>query len=195
MITDINIMLIINIFPTSCLLGVLYKQNIRQMMFHMEKTYGSICRLPSLFGRSPMVFTFDPVLSEQIYRDEGTWPLRRGVDTFDYYRRKVRPDVFKNIGGLISDNGEAWYKLRTKVNPVMLPTHTVMAYVKPVDAVARDFVHNIGLLRDANNEMPASFGTELGAWAFESIGVIALDRRLGALAVRKDPDTERMIQV
>lgn len=142
-----------------------------------------------------MVFTFDPALYEQIFREEGIWPIRRGVDTFDYYRKKVRPDVFKDLGGLISDQGETWHKLRTKVNPVMLQTRTVKSYVQPVDAVARDFVHKIGLMRDENNEMPSNFGTELGGWSFESIGVIALDRRLGALEFKRDPETEKMIQV
>lgn len=179
----------------SFLLGALYKQPVNQLMFHMEKTYGTVSRLPSLFGRPPMVFTFDPVISEQIYRDEGAWPVRRGLDTFEYYRKKVRPDLFKDISGLVSDNGEAWYKLRSKVNPVMLPTRTVMSYVKPVDEVARDFVHKIGLMRDGNNEMPSDFGTELGAWAFESIGVIALDRRLGAMAVQREPEIDQMITV
>lgn len=161
----------------------------------MNDTYGNVCRLPAMFGRPTMVFTFDPILSQKVYSIEGVWPNRRGTDTFDYYRRNVRPEVFKDIGGLVSDQGESWYKLRSKVNPVMMQPRTVKSYLDAVDEVTREFVQKIGLLRDKNDEMPANFSTEMGAWALESIGVIALDRRLGAIAFKREPEVLQLIEV
>lgn len=99
----------------------------------MNEKYGKVCRIPAMFGRPPMVFTFDPILSQKIYSADGAWPFRRGVETFDYYRTKVRPEVFNDMGGLVSDQGETWYKLRTKVNPVMMQPRTVKSYIDPVD--------------------------------------------------------------
>lgn len=165
------------------------------MMYHLHGKYGTICRVPAMFGKPPMVFTFDPVLSQQIYRTEGTWPSRRSIETYDYYRKNVRPEVFKDGGGLVSDQGEPWYNLRTKVNPVMMQPRTVKSYIDPVDAVTREFVAKIATMRDHNDETPAHFDTDIGAWALESIGVIALDRRLGAMDANRQPEVEQLIQV
>lgn len=164
-------------------------------MYHMKEKYGTVCRLPSILGRPPIVFTFDPTLSQKIYRLEGTWPGRQGHQVFEHYRKKLRPEIFKDMGGLISDQGEAWHKLRTMVNPVMMQPSSIKSYLEPVDAVAREFVHKIGKIRDENSEMPDNFSTEMGAWALESIGVIALDRRLGALEFKRNSDVEQLIQV
>lgn len=142
-----------------------------------------------------MVFTFDPDHFEKVFRTEGLWPVRRGIDTFEYYRKKVRPEVFKDMGGLVSDQGETWLKMRSAVNPVMMHPKIVKSYIEPVDMVARDFVKKIRLMRDAKDEMPDDFGNELNLWALESIGVIALDQRLGVLAFERNPDTEQIIKV
>lgn len=161
----------------------------------MNDTYGTVCRIPAMLGRPAMVFTFDPIINQKIYKAEGVWPNRRGMDTYEYYRKMVRPDIFKDVGGLVSDQGESWYNLRTKVNPIMMTPRTVKSYMNSVDVVARDFVEKIGMLRDKNDEMPADFVKEIGAWSLESIGVIALDRRLGAMAIEREPEVEQLILV
>lgn len=43
------------------------------------------------------------VIRSQVFRTEGQWPVRTGNETFQYYREKVRPDVFKETGGLVSE--------------------------------------------------------------------------------------------
>lgn len=139
------------------------------------------------------MFAFDPKDFEKVYRTEGIWPARKGIDTFAYYRHKVRPDVFKNMGGLISEQGQAWATMRSQVNPVMLQPKTVKSYIPQVDEVAREFLAQVTAERDANNELSASFGNDLNKWALESIGVIALEQRLGVLA-GTDPDAQLLIQ-
>lgn len=160
-----------------------------QMKLHEE--YGSVIRLPGMFGRRDIIFTFDPKDFEKVYRTEGIWPERRGLETFAYYRKKVRPELFKDMGGLISEQGKQWSDLRSKVNPVMLQPKTVKSYIPPVDEVACEFLAQTIEKRDANNELPADFGYQLNKWALESIGVIALDQRLGVLS-ENDPTAKRL---
>lgn len=55
-------------------------------------------------------------------------------------------------------------------------------YVEKVDQVACEFLDKIKRIRNNETmEMPSNFGHELNCWALESIGVIALDQRLGVL--------------
>lgn len=164
-----------------------------ELQWKFREEYGPISRLPGAFGRPDTLFSFDPKDVETVFRTEGKWPGRNGNETFVYYRHKVRPDVFKNKGGLISEQGEEWGKMRTAVNPVMLPPKTVNTYIPKVDEVARDFLQLSIQTRDTNNELPANFGDEINKWSLESIGVIALDQRLGVL-VGDDPDARLLIK-
>lgn len=148
----------------------------------MQNEYGSLFKIKGMFGRRDMLISYDPHDFERVYRTEGLWPLRRGNETFAYYRKKVRPDLFRRMGGLLSEHGEKWAEMRSKVNPVMLQPKTVKMYIPTIDAVASDFLTFMAAKRDANNEVPASFGADLNKWALESIGVIALNQRLGVLS-------------
>lgn len=152
-----------------------------------------MAKLPGLFGRRDVVFAFDPKDFEKVYRTEGQWPIRRGLDTFSHYRQNVRPDVFKNMGGLISEQGSTWGAMRSKTNPILLPPKTVKSYIPQVDEIACEFVDQLKASRDDNNELPAAFGHELNKWALESIGALALDQRLGVL-VENNPDAKLLIK-
>lgn len=148
----------------------------------LREEYGPIVKFPGNLGTGNMMLSFDPNDYEKVYRTEGNWPLRRrGFETLTYYRQNIRPDIFKDMGGLVTDQGEAWAKMRFKVNPVMLQPKTVKSYVPEVDAVAKDFLKLVKASRDAKNEVPDTFAQDLNKWALESIGVIALDQRLGVL--------------
>lgn len=157
--------------------------------------YGTILRFPGFFGHKDIIFTYDPNDFETVFRTEGPWPYRRAFSAFDYFRRNVRPEVYKNIGGLVNDQGEAWGHMRSVVNPIMLKPKTVKAYIPATDDVAKDFVAKIKTMRDENQEMPANFGFELSKWALESIAVIALEHRLGVLANDNDPESQKMVKV
>lgn len=148
----------------------------------LRDNYGEIVKIPGLLGRGDTLITFNPKMFEKVFRTEGPYPNRRGIETFTYYRKKVRPEVFGETGGLISEKGEQWLNARSKINPVMLQPKTVKMYVEKVDNVAQDFLSKVRVLRnDKTLEMPNDFGNELNKWALESIGVIALDDRLGVL--------------
>lgn len=155
--------------------------------------YGLVAKLPGTFGRRDLILSFDPKDFEKVYRTEGQWPERKGLDSFIHYRKNVRPDVFKNMGGLVSEQGQAWAHLRSKVNPVMLQPKTVKSYIPQVDEIACEFLQQAKGTLDANNELSASFGNDLNKWALESIGVIALDQRLGVLG-EDNPDARLLIK-
>lgn len=148
----------------------------------MRKDYGDLVRIPGLFGRADTLIAYKPDIFEKVYRTEGQFPKRRGLETFIYYRKKVRPEIFGDTGGLLSEHGEKWLDLRSKVNPVMLQPKVVKQYVEKVDDVVNEFIDKMRKIRNKETmEMPNNFGHELNCWALETIGVVALDERLGVL--------------
>lgn len=155
---------------------------ITEMHRTWKNLYGDIVRIPGFLGRSDTILTYDPAMVEKVFRTEGPLPIRRGLESFNYYRKKVRPEVFGDVGGLLSEDGDKWWNIRSKANPVLLQPKTVKMYVEKVDQVAQEFIMKTKQERDPETlEMRNQFGHELNRWALESIGVIALDERLGAL--------------
>lgn len=78
--------------------------------------------------------------------------------------------------------GEKWSQFRTVVNPVMMQAPKVKQYIPKIDGVAIDFINRIRQIRNnETNEMPSNFEEELNRWALESVGLVALDARLGLL--------------
>ncbi|XP_037032129.1 probable cytochrome P450 12b2, mitochondrial [Bradysia coprophila] len=173
--------------------GRYYKLNIIDMMKGLNKDYGSIMKLPGILGKPDMVVTFDPKYSVIIFRNEGHWPIRRGIDTFEYYRKKIRPDIFQKSSGLVNDHGESWANLRTAANPIMMKPKLVRAYIPDIDTVAKDFIRRVTTIRDENNEMPDDFQNELNKWSLESIALIALEHRLGLLSEVDNPENQKLI--
>lgn len=148
-----------------------------------------------MLAKRDLIFTLNPNTFSLIFRTEGQCPIRRGLESFIYYRQNVRPDIFKGSGGLLSDQGENWLKMRSAVNPVMMQPKTVKTYIDPIDEVAQDFVKKIKSMRDSCNQMPNDFQNELNQWALESIGIIALDLRLGVMSINKSPEAETIFKV
>lgn len=148
----------------------------------MRNDFGDVVRIPGLLGRADTLLAFKPCIFEKVFRTEGQFPRRRGLETFIYYRKKWRPEIFGDTGGLLSEHGAKWLDVRSKVNPVMLQPKVVKMYVEKVDQVAIEFLDKMRMMRNKESqEMPDNFGHELNCWALETIGVIALDQRLGIL--------------
>lgn len=57
----------------------------------------------------------------------------------------------------------------------------VKQYVKSMDVISSEFIENVRFMANSNpnGEMPESFTNELHKWAFESLGVIAIDKHFG----------------
>lgn len=106
-----------------------------------QQDFGDLVRFPGILGRKDTVMTFLPDDFEKVFRTEGPWPNRRGLASFVHYRKEVRPEVFKGLGGLVSEQGENWQKFRSIVNPVLLQPKTVRSYVGKLDEISREFMN------------------------------------------------------
>lgn len=106
----------------------------------MRAEYGSVLRMPGLFGKKPIILAYEPVAYEQVFRAEGVWPNRLGLETFEHYRNTIRPDIFEKSGGLLNEQGEKWAHARSIASPVLMKPTNVNAYVPTVDQIAIDFV-------------------------------------------------------
>merc|ERR1719187_1230652 len=64
-----------------------------------------------------------------------------------------------------------------------------------MDTVTQEFMDRIQELQQEHGQMPKNFIQELYKWALESVGLIALNRRLGCLDKNLSPDSEPMILI
>jgi hypothetical protein len=107
--------------------------------------------------------------------------------------------------------GQEWYDFRSKVQQVMMQPRATKIYVPGIDEVARDFIdkyanmingdiYSLNLvhilrirnIRDKNDETPSDFLENINEWALESVGLIALDNRLG---IFENPEASKLNQV
>ncbi|KAG8221871.1 hypothetical protein J437_LFUL003247 [Ladona fulva] len=157
--------------------------------------YGDIVCLAGLPGHKGIVFIYRPEDAEVMFRNEGPWPIRDGMQSLGYYRKVIRKDFYKDGGGVLTEHGEKWMEARSKANQPMLQPRISKQYIRPIAGVAQDFVDRIRTLRNEKSEMPDYFINELFKWSLESIAYVALDKRLGCLAPNLPPNSEpqRMI--
>ncbi|XP_023292296.2 probable cytochrome P450 12d1 proximal, mitochondrial [Lucilia cuprina] len=162
----------------------------------MRKHYGDIYVLPGLFGKPDLVMVFNTKDIETVYRNEGQWPQRQGLDSVRHFRENIKGDFFNQTIGLPVSQGEQWGKMRSKVNPVLMKPQNLNMYLKPLQEINDEFISRIKEIRDPNTlEVPGNFDNELNRLAFESISLVALNRRLGLISrARNNPDAERLIE-
>ncbi|KAH8307118.1 hypothetical protein KR044_005160, partial [Drosophila immigrans] len=169
--------------------GKLYNMNLIQMNRRMREMYGDIYRFPGLMGKSDVIFTYNPQDFEVTYRNEGVWPIRIGLESFTYYRKVHRPDIFGGIGGLVSEQGKSWADIRNKVNPVLMKVQNVRQNLPQIDRIAKEFMDKLETLHDPQTHtLSADFHDQLKMWAFESISFVALNTRMGLLTDQPDPN-------
>lgn len=102
--------------------------------------FGGIMRLPGMLGKPPLVMSYDPKDFETVFRNDGMYPERNALNTLQYYRKTVRPDIYGEFGGLISEQGESWHKFRSLVNPIVVKPQTIKLYLPQVDDIVKDFI-------------------------------------------------------
>ena len=93
-----------------------------------------------MLGKPEMVFTNDPNDIEMVFRTEGQWPERKGLDSMVHYRKNLRPDIFGDHTGLVIEQGAKWQSFRTIVNPVLMQPKIVQHYVPVVDKIVQEFL-------------------------------------------------------
>lgn len=68
-----------------------------------REKYGDIYLLPGVFGKRNLLLTFNSPDFETVFRNEGIWPMRRGLDLIEYHRKVRRANFFMDSGGLVSE--------------------------------------------------------------------------------------------
>lgn len=80
--------------------GTLSNKNFADVQEELQKRYGNIVKLPGFLGKDDVVFVYEPEDMEKVYRTEGLYPKRRGLDSNTYYRAELRKDLFHKTSGL-----------------------------------------------------------------------------------------------
>ncbi|XP_070496647.1 cytochrome P450 CYP12A2-like [Chironomus tepperi] len=156
--------------------GKYYGLGLNELHRAINEEFGNIVRMPSLFGKPEMIFSYNDTDNETLLRNESSKPYRYSFEPLKYFREKIRPDVYGGeYGSMASEHGDRWYKIRTLVNPIMLQPKMVQRYTESINHITSDFIDYI-LKRDLNKQIS---NRDLNLWSLESIANITLDRRLG----------------
>ncbi|KAG8221869.1 hypothetical protein J437_LFUL003245, partial [Ladona fulva] len=102
----------------------------------LHKKYGDIVFFGGFPGRRDVVIIYRPEEMEAIFRNEGEWPIRDGMQSMVYYRKITRKDFYKDDGGVMVDQGEKWMEARSKANQPMMQPRISKQYIRPIAAIA-----------------------------------------------------------
>ncbi|KAK7862549.1 hypothetical protein R5R35_009018 [Gryllus longicercus] len=146
---------------------------------HMFDKYGPVVRLQGIFG-GDIVFVARPELIETVYKEEGKYPLRSALDSLEKYRSEHRK---QSIAGPFVMFGPDWESLRSKLEVPF--TQSVGHFGSQLEAIGDDFMSNLKTLLNRQEETPENFHTEIFKWAFESVALVTLGKRMQLVGHQK----------
>ncbi|KAL7041073.1 hypothetical protein ACKWTF_000618 [Chironomus riparius] len=158
--------------------GKYYKKSIKEITKMFYDEYGDTIRIPPMLGKPEVVITYNAENFEKVFRVEGTWPVRLGIDSLTYYRETKRPEIYRDLGSLFASNGEKWSYMRTIANPILMQPKTVKKYTTQIDEIAKEFIEVMIKIRNDKSEMPGDFSNYINTWSLESVTAVGLERRL-----------------
>lgn len=183
---------LVGCIPSLVTLGISYSSKMVHKLFEdLVKKYGPMVRLENP-QFPPLVMVVDPNHIEAMIRATMDNPLRHGFLSLKKIRLEAVDDYFEGKAGLLIENGEEWWRVRSRVQTPMMKSKNVTSYLPQVDEVTLQFVERMAVLQDQHGEMPSDFQNELYKWALECVGLVALNRRLGCLASNLSEDSEPM---
>ncbi|XP_052749657.1 probable cytochrome P450 49a1 [Galleria mellonella] len=171
-------------------------EHVDKVCLSLREQYGNCVKMAGLLGRPDMLFVFDAWEVERVFRGEDVAPHRPSMPSLNYYKHTLRRDFFgaeDNCAGVIAVHGEAWSAFRTKVSKVALSAGAAAEYTVPVAQVADAFVNRIRKIRNEKQETPDDFLNEVHKWSLESLGLVALDTRLGCFEASEGSESQRLI--
>ncbi|XP_045612773.2 probable cytochrome P450 49a1 [Procambarus clarkii] len=166
--------------------------------------YGPVVRIAKLAGDVDMVMVFQPEDTRRIFKAEGQYPVRPGLDILKHYRSR-RPQWFTSPG-LVPGNGPEWRRLRSAIHSLLRP-EVVSRYRATQNDVAKDLV---GLLREhtslgggggpgdghrQQSRVVKDLLPLLFRYTLEAVGVVSLGTRLGCLDDAHAANTTRAQRV
>nr|ADF87562.1 cytochrome P450 CYP12A6 [Drosophila wassermani] len=166
--------------------GKYHKMQFPDILLDMRRQHGPLFRLPNLGTKENLVLN-DPHHFEQVFRTEGPWPERPGMQILQYYRKEARKDFYKGTQGIVGSQGQEWANFRFTVNPVLMQPKTIRLYHQKMSDINKEFIQRIRDIRDGSTfEVPENFEEEINRWTLESVSAIALDKQLGLIKANRD---------
>lgn len=152
-------------------------EKIHECYEQMFQKYGNVICEQALWN-IPVVSIKQREDIEAVLRQNSKYPLRPPTEVISYYRNS-RPDRYASIG-LVNEQGEAWYKLRTALTPELTSAKTITSFVPELNAIIDDF---ISLLRKTRNPEGCVENLEelANRMGLESTCALILGRRMGFL--------------
>ncbi|KAG8221868.1 hypothetical protein J437_LFUL003244, partial [Ladona fulva] len=90
-----------NIFRFLPYIGDFHGIDLLNLHRELHKKYGDIVLFGGFPGRRDVVIIYRPEEMEAIFRNEGEWPIRDGMQSMVYYRKITRKDFYKDGGGVM----------------------------------------------------------------------------------------------
>lgn len=83
--------------------GKYFRKDFLLLQQLMLQEFGNVIKFPGMFGRPPIIMLFKADEIEKVFRHEGQWPYRRGLEVFAKFREEERPDLYPGMGGLLQE--------------------------------------------------------------------------------------------
>ncbi|KAK8738180.1 hypothetical protein OTU49_004087, partial [Cherax quadricarinatus] len=160
------------------------------------KQYGPIVKIQQP-GIDNLVALTNPDDCQTLMRATMDNPMRIAFLSLKKIRMETVDDYFEKKGGILVENGDEWWRVRSRVQKPMMRAKNVTSYLASMDEVVLNFMDRIAAMQEEFGEMPSNFQFELYKWALESVGLVALNRRLGCLepSIQKDSEPMRLITI
>ena len=76
-----------------------------------------------------------------MFRVEGRFPIRPGMPVVKLYRSKRRDHY--DTGGVLVDDGEAWWNLRSKAQQPLMKAKNINNYISDLGSIADEFIDRL----------------------------------------------------
>lgn len=163
------------------------KECVYRYFMKLFKLYGPIVKV-KFPGQPTMVLVNKPEDAEKVFQLTMNNPvrvtmeaLRKGRYINPYYEKKA---------GIVTENGEEWWRVRSKVQVPVLKPKNVINYLKDMDQVTLDFLDRLSKLRNSEGEVTVDLKEELTKWSLENVCLVALNRRVGCFDPNLSPGSQ-----
>ncbi|XP_068233951.1 probable cytochrome P450 49a1 isoform X2 [Palaemon carinicauda] len=158
------------------------KQNTYLYFQKLFRTYGPIVKV-EFPGQSPLVLIQRPEDVKMLFELTGKNPVRGGMESVK--KAKYNNPYFEKKGGIVVEDGQEWWRVRSKVQVPMMKQKSLKTYLKEMDQITLDLIERVSQHRDDKGEVTIDFLEELQNWALESVCLVSFNQRIGCFGDEK----------
>ncbi|KAK3866624.1 hypothetical protein Pcinc_027854 [Petrolisthes cinctipes] len=150
--------------------------------FFMKQSdiFGPIWKM-KIPGDPPIVLVSRPEDCEIMTRATMDNPQRPPMLSIESVRKNAVDNYFEGAASVFISNGEEWQRVRSHFQTPMMKPSNITPFITAMDQVTLEFTDRMAALQEEHGELPSNFQNELYKWGLESVGLVALNRRLGCL--------------